>query len=451
MEVLPKEGKMKAKLSAAILFLAVVSFAFSVFAAEKTDLNSILASSGDAKKAGACCKKSSSYSFHFSGFFKGDVIYDQTRVNSGNYAVMVLRGEDNDVMNITARETRLGLDFMWKDPECNIKTDAKLEFDFYGLGASPASLNSMENKAAPMLRHAYLRVTKGNWSILAGQTSDVISPLVPKTVNYTVAWGQGNIGYRRPQLRVSTFLNASDAFTVKAAVAAARTLGGDLDGDGTDDGADAGIPTVEGRLAFCNKFSNGGKLEIGFSGHYGTEEYTKADSVFSEGDTTVTSSEQSIKSWSFNVDFYLKANDKVCLSGEYFMGQDLKAYFGGALQSVNPLGNEISSSGGWAMLSVKPCKRLTINSGYAWDDPDEEDFEIPEAAGPGHSFVDLNSCVFGNLMYSITSNVTAMIEVSSLKTTYMDISYNEDTGKIDSSSNEYDDLRIQFALKAAIK
>ncbi len=339
----------------------------------------------------------------------------------------------------------------WKDQECGIRTDAKLEFDFYGLGASKSNDFSKENKPAPMLRHAYIKVTKGNWSLLAGQTSDVISPLVPKTVNYTVAWGQGNIGYRRPQFRISGVVPVTDAFKIKTAVAASRTLGGDLDDDEIDDGADSAIPTFQGRFAFCSKFGDGGKVELGFSGHYGKEEYTKTEIVISESDTFAVASEEPIESWSFNVDFLLKPNDIITLSGEYFTGQVLGSYLGGVLQSVNPLNQEIGSKGGWGMISIKPCKKLMINAGYAWDDPDEEDFAIPESPGAGHSFKDLNSCIFGNIMYSLTSNVTAMLEVSSLKTTYMSKVYDTVKSEIVSSSEDYDDIRIQFALKAAIK
>ena len=67
--------------------------------------------------------------------------------------------------------------------------------DFYGDGTVH------ENKAEPLLRHAYVELTKGNYDIIAGQTNDLISPLAPNTLNYTVGWDAGNIGYRRPQVR----------------------------------------------------------------------------------------------------------------------------------------------------------------------------------------------------------------------------------------------------------
>lgn len=393
---------------------------------------------GDAEKKTAkeekfCCKeKSHSYMFTFSGYFKGDAIYDANRTYPGNYAIWVPYGggTDDDAMHITAREMRLGLNFSWS--ENGYTTKAKLEYDFYGLGAQPSGLNAMENKATSMLRHAFLEVTRGRWSVLAGQTSDVISPLVPATVNYTVCWAQGNIGYRRPQIRVSTWAGLGDKAKLKAAVAATRTIGSDLDHDGIDDGMDAPLPTVQGRLGLDMKFGESGSAAVGVSGHYGIEKWGIDDST-------------ETGSWSFNTDLMFVVNKRVAVSGEFFVGQNLGTYFGGILQSVNPMNNEIFSMGGWGMVSVKPAGRLTVNAGYAFDDPDDEDFELPEDMP--ETFKDKNSVIFGNLMYALTSTVTAMFEVSYLKTEYLTKLY--DTVLDD--SEEFDSLRIQFALKGAIK
>jgi len=383
-----------------------------------------------------CEEKSPSYTLKFSGYFKADAVYDQTRVNSGNYALYVLDKPENDVMSITARETRLGLDFSWKENE--IETAAKLEFDFYGLGATSATLNSQDNKPTSMLRHAYLQLTKGHWSILAGQTSDIMSPLAPKTANYTVCWDQGNIGYRRPQFRVSGWISPTEKIKLSATVGAARTLGGDLDGDKIDDGADAGIPTAEGRLAVSAKLGTSNALDIGVSGHYGTEEYA------------VAAAKKNIASWSGNLDAKLAVSDFFELAGEFFTGQDLGAYYGGVGQTVNLMKQEIASKGGWGQISVKFADRFWVNAGYGVDDPDAGDFVItPADTINKQTFIDLNSSFFGSIFYNVTSTVTAMLEVSQLKTDYIYEVYGG--GELRKSSSSYDDLRIQFALKAAIK
>ena len=386
----------------------------------------------------------SAYTFKFSGYFKADFIYDQTRVNSGNYALYVmernpLNASDNDVMSITARESRFGLDFMWKEED--IRTDARVEIDFYGLGVSPASLNSMENKAAPMLRHAYVKLTKGSWSLLAGQTSDIISPLVPKTANYTVLWDQGNIGYRRPQLRVTASGDFSDNATVSAAAGIFRTLGGDIDGDRVDDGADSGRPTFQGRLAMSAKTWKEGTVEIGVSGHYGTEEYWSG----------LVS--RTVDSWSGNVDLRYAPCARWELLGELFVGDNLGAYYGGVGQTLNPMLTEIGSRGGWAELSFRAAEGLWLNAGYGIDNPDDDDFIIPADEPDVMSFIGKNSSAFASVMYDLTSNVTAIFELSQLRTTY---EYRWMAGPpadrtLESTDHVFDDMRIQFALKAAIR
>ena len=390
--------------------------------------------------AAAAEDKAPAYSFKFSGYFKADMSYDRARVNSGDYVVYVLDKAENDMLSTTARESRFGLDFTWKENET--QTDARFEFDFYGLGVTSATLNSQENKAAPMLRHAYLQVTKGHWSILAGQTSDIISPLVPKTANYTVLWDQGNIGYRRPQLRISTWANANDKVKITAAAGAFRTLGGDLDGDGVDDGADSGVPTVEGRVGMAAKLDARRSFELGLSGHYGTEQYQAKDAKgrFSTKD---------ISSWSGNVDLKMTFCERVEFAGEFFTGQNLGAYYGGVGQTVNLMKDEIAAKGGWGELTVKPARHLSLNAGYGLDDPDDADFVLPSGTAGTKSFIGKNADLFGSVMYDLTSTVTAMVEVSRLTTTYL---YKAYAGtELKSDSKDFDDTRVQISLKAAIK
>jgi hypothetical protein len=135
----------------------------------------------------------------------------------------------------------------------------------------------------------------------------------------------------------------------------------------------------------------------------------------------------------------------VGLSGEFFMGQNVGTYLGGVLQSVNPYTNEaIEAMGAWAMVHLKPHERIGLNVGYAFDDPEEENFGIDE--DQIDLFINKNEAVMGNIMYTVTSTVTAMLEVSYLKTTYISMSGADVLGE-----HEYDAMRVQFAMKAAIK
>lgn len=384
-----------------------------------------------------------SYGFKFGGYFKADFAYDDARVLSGNFAIRVLPEEKNAVTSITARETRFAVDFWWLDKQRGIKTDAKLEIDFYGLGVQPLTYNSMENRAAPMLRHAYLKFGKGHWSALAGQTSDVLSPLVPQTVNYTVCWGIGNIGYRRPQFRFSTWYGDKSDMILKADFAIARTIGADFDGDLIDDGADAGIPTLQYRLGFDFHWGENGFTAIGASGHFGKEAFTDSNI------TTERFEEYDVESWSICGDFKSTITEHVSFSGEFFIGRNLGTYLGGVLQGINPYtGEAISSIGGWGLLTIKLSPRHLLNFGAGIDDPKNDHVLYPVGEGSG-PLVTENKIFFWNWMYKLTDTVSAMLELSQLKTVYVEELVYEDQRYLGDSI--YKDFRIQVALKAAIK
>ncbi|MGD9158926.1 MAG: DcaP family trimeric outer membrane transporter [Desulfobacteraceae bacterium] len=125
-------------------------------------------------------KRANDFSVKPYGYVKLDASYDDSTVTNGNYVVLVpseAAVENDNEFNITARQTRLGLDVT--APEYNgVKIAAKAEIDFYGDGPTPH-----ETKAEPFLRHAYLNINKGNLSFLAGQTWDVVSPLNPNVVD----------------------------------------------------------------------------------------------------------------------------------------------------------------------------------------------------------------------------------------------------------------------------
>jgi hypothetical protein len=111
---------------------------------------------------------------------------------------------------------------------------------------------------------------------------------------------------------------------------------------------------------------------------------------------------------------------------------------------------EIGSRGGWAELSFRAAEGLWLNAGYGMDNPDDGDFVIAATEHNVRSFIGKNSNMFASVMYDLTSTVTAMVEVSQLETTY---AYRWIVGgdELHSTNKAFDEMRIQFALKAAIK
>ncbi len=346
------------------------------------------------------------------GFLKFDAAYDTARTDAGDFARWVeseATNRNDDQFNMTANQSRFGLQFNGPDFG-NAKSGGRVEVDFYGGGA--------ENKSHLMMRHAYLEM---NWpeydfSILAGQTSDVISPLVPNTLNYAVNWWVGDIGYRRPQFRLSKGFDVGENSSLLLQGALARTIGDDWGFDPGDTGEDAGFPTLQSRLAYSVPLWMDTPATLGISGHWGQEEYD-ADNADHGKD---------FDTWSASIDLVLPLMEKLMLKGEWFIGENLDAYLGGIAQGVNrALLEEIESTGGWAALSMGPFDKWQFTLGAAIDDPRDRDLNAGDRAR--------NYSLFGNTFYSINEAMLVGFEVS-----YWDTEYKYQT--------DGDSVRLQTSL-----
>ncbi|MEN6450524.1 MAG: hypothetical protein ABFC96_08540, partial [Thermoguttaceae bacterium] len=142
------------------------------------------------------------------GCLWGNMVDSTERTSPGPYTLWACSGSNGkeDEFYIDARNTRLGFDVL--GPEVPLfgcaKSGGKVEIDFQ------QTVLSTENKASVLLRHAYAEVKDEDFRLLAGQTWDVISPLFPCTLNYSVGWDAGDIGYRRAQIRGERYFHLSD-------------------------------------------------------------------------------------------------------------------------------------------------------------------------------------------------------------------------------------------------
>lgn len=350
----------------------------------------------------------SSLDVQFYGYIKADAAWDSSRVTTGNYILFAdPDGEDDDEFNLTARQTRLGLRI--KGPDVgSIETSGLVEGDFYGTGGA-------ENKPNFRMRHAYLRLNwpEANFSILAGQAWDVIAPLWPDTLNFTILWDAGNIGYRHPQIRVTKAIALSENVDLELAGAVSRTVSDVEEAAGADrPGEDAGLPTLQGRAGLSFPWFGDKPTAIGVSGHWGEEEYP--------GDNDV-------ESWSVNLDVRQPVNERLSLKGEAFVGANLDDYLGGISQGVrNPTttaDRAIGSKGGWMQASFKPVKDWRFNVGFGIDDVDNSDLG-------GDQNRARNQSVFGNALYAINEHTDVGLELSHWQTDYQ-------------NADDVDDVRIQ--------
>lgn len=336
------------------------------------------------------------------GYLKLDAAYDTSQTDDGNFAKWVERennNSDDDQFNMTANQSRFGMRINGPDGDA-MKASGRVEVDFYG--------GSSQNKAHLMMRHAYMKLDwpEDRFNIIAGQTSDVISPLVPSTVNYSVAWWSGNIGYRRPQIRLTKELSLDADVDVKLEGAVARMIGRDnVSIAGTlDSGEDAGEPSLQGRASLSLPLIGSKRTTVGVSGHMGEEEYD----ISQDGQNT------DFTTWSLNLDITQPITKWLSIKGELFTGENLDAYLGGIGQGVTLTGanqyEEIGSTGGWIAASLGPWSNQRYNIGIAMDDVDRGDVNEGDRT--------LNRSVFGNMFCSLDKNVDWAVELSHWRTEY---------------------------------
>lgn len=329
----------------------------------------------------------------FYGFLRLDAQYDDSRASNGQTIGWVLSedplaatgpgspgvpgapggGEKNrENLGLHPRLTRFGLDVDGGEVASlgAAKVTGKIEIDFYNSGLTGQS----ESRAAIRMRHAYLKLGWTDWTLLCGQTNDVISPLFPVVNADLVMWGAGNLGDRRPQARLEWCTGIGEAkLTAQTEVG----LTGAVDNQNLDtaagasstrDGEASGLPTVQARVALAFPIASQ-KAEIGVWGHQGWE----------TTDTGVgASGERDFESDAYGVDVSLPLfRDIVRLQGEAWQGKNLDDVRGGIFQGINSTtGSEIDSSGGFAELGVKITAHNTLYAGVSRDNPESGDVAL---------------------------------------------------------------------------
>jgi hypothetical protein len=233
----------------------------------------------------------------------------------------------------------------------------KLETDFENGGS--------KSRQIIRIRHAYLRLDWKDFSILAGQTWDIVSPLFPTVNNDTLQWNAGNVGDRRPQLRA--------AYEPKAGSGKLSFTGGigltgaidalDLDNNGFRDGEESARPDLQGRIGYAFPIGKERNASFGVSGFYGFLETSR-----------LIAGRQNFHSQLLNVDFTLPFACRFALRGEGWWGRNMSDLRGGAGQGINAAnGREIRGRGGWSEGNVKVSRFLSINPGFSTDDPVDGD------------------------------------------------------------------------------
>ncbi len=326
----------------------------------------------------------------FYGFLRLDMDIDSQHPNNTQTPLFInspdpaLGGNTNGDFSMHPRLTRLGINF--SGPRIAGLGDAKLsgqlETDFENGGT--------ESRQIIRIRHAFLRLDWRDFSILAGQTWDTVSPLFPTVNNDTLQWNAGNVGDRRPQLRAAYEPKVGRGkFSFTGGIGLTGAIDAlDLDNNGFRDGEESARPDVQGRIGYAYPIGHDRNASFGISSFYGFLKTARPIAGRTDYHIQLT-----------NVDFTLPLASFFALRGEGWWGRNMSDVRGGAGQGINLTnGREIRGRGGWSEANVKVTRYLSLNPGFSTDDPVDEDipnggrtrnraFYIANRITPGGNFV----------------------------------------------------------------
>jgi hypothetical protein len=324
-----------------------------------------------------------------------DVIADDSRMNDVVQPLYVMReplnGQLDGEMTMSPRLSQVGLSIdEWAlDERGKLEGEGKLEIDFGG-GSGTGVIR---------LRHAYGQITyKEKLEVLAGQTWDLVSPLIPSAQNDTQLLYAGNVGDRRPQLRVTTY--PTPHLRLAVAAAATGTLDQrDLDGDGQLDGMASATPMLQALLEVRMRVGRGAVLRAGLWGHAARDEL---------GDGTRHPA-RSVGGYVF-----FPVGPQFAWIGEFYVGNNAADLGGGIGQGVNAMtGRTIRSFGGWGEFAMLPTKRHTVALGGSGDFAAIEDLSMGDRRA--------NGTVYGVLRYKPKTSLQLGLEYLYWRTLYLKV------------------------------
>jgi hypothetical protein len=319
------------------------------------------------------------------GFARLDVLADDAKLSDvaqPMFVALMPAGQSNEgEMTMTPRLSRVGLAIDdWDVGETGVmKGDGKLEVDFAGGGGTNAI----------RLRQAYAQIVFADRvRLLAGQTEDLFSPLIPTAQNDTQLLFAGNIGDRRPQLRMMI-----DGDILHAGVALATT--GTLDRAGLTT-ATPSRPMFQWLLEGEKRIRHFGMFKLGVSGHVAREELADGSR---HGSSSV------------GIHAFVPIMPMLALQGEAYLGENAADIGGGIDQGVDAMtGHRIGAKGGWVELVTAPTKRHVLAFGASIDTCNPDDINAGDR--------ERNGTVYGVVRYKPLPTLQLAAEYLYWKTVY---------------------------------
>ena len=298
----------------------------------------------------------------------------------------VANGGRHTWFSATPQNSRIGLNWTGSKISNKLTMKGLFELDFVNV----LNQTSYGTSPIPRIRHLYGELASSdNWSLLFGQTWDLFSPL--NTTSLSLGgnlWFQGNMGFRRPQVRFTYNFIIDDVNSVKTAVSADLPSNTD---DLTNSGISSGIPLGEA-LAQYNRKMKYGDLVLAASGIMGTNTinggYKKMTGV----------------AGSLHIPFhkYFKFTSEV----QY--GQDMGIF----LSYVNSTGNSWGGRdlGIWGQIASQWWDKFDTAVGYGIDDM--------KSSKVATGSVDRNHVAFANFRVFPIKPFHVGLEYDHMRTTY---------------------------------
>jgi len=290
------------------------------------------------------------------GSIRVDSISNSKEFNSAQAAILVQKQPAGRTpgreFNIHPRLTRLGVMVERYYPQKEVTVNGRVEVDFQNGG--------LESRELLRLRHGYVSLSRGNFEVLAGQTWQTVSRLMPLANGDTIMWGAGNTGDRSPQLRISYGYDMSEKQHFDFEVAAQQI--GTVENKGQVGTNFGSAPAYQARIAFQS--ASWTKTDLHIALGYHTAEEVLAEKGFGED----TFDQEGVF-----VEAILPVVDGLSVHGEYFSGKNISDLRGGILLGLNPVTDEeIETAGYWAEARVDMVEDMTFSLGYGIDDPDDD-------------------------------------------------------------------------------
>lgn len=241
--------------------------------------------------------------------------------------------KDDGWIGLTPQNSRVGLDWTGSKVSPKLTLGGKLEMDFLnpGGGASPR----------PRIRLFFLNLSGKNWVLEAGQDWDLFSPLNTKSLSLGGnIWFQGNLGFRRPQIRFTYNLPFfAEINNLKFALSANNPSNLDTI---INNGNSTGVPYGELLVQYNRRMTNG-DFVAALSSTMGTHRNAGTDDLM----------------WGFAGSLNIPLHRLFKLSGEVQIGREL-----GNFQAYAGTVGHVFSTDAWAQVSSKWNKFFETNGGY---------------------------------------------------------------------------------------